>query len=50
MNRNDPWHCAMKSDIIAAKKYRHWAEGQCLKYPTILNRQQFNKATNSAVK
>ena len=25
-NRNDPWYNAMKSDIIAAKKHRHWAE------------------------
>ena len=44
INRNDPWHNAMKSDVIAAKKHRHWAGRQHLKYPTILNRQQFNKA------
>ena len=40
----------MKSDIIAAKKHRHWAERQYLKYPTILNKQQFHKAKNSMVK
>ena len=26
INQNDPWYNAMKSDIIAAKKHRHWAE------------------------
>ena len=49
INRNDPWHNAMKSDIIVAKKHRHWAEIQYLKYPTILNKQQSNKAKNSMV-
>ena len=34
----------MKSDIIAARKHRHWAERQYLKYPTIQNKLQFNKA------
>ena len=42
INQNDPWYNAMKSDIIAAKKHRHWAERQYLKYPTILNKQQHN--------
>ena len=50
INQNDPWYNAMKSDIIAANKHRHWAERQYLKYPTILNKQQFNKAKNSMVK
>ena len=50
ITRNDPWYNAMRSDIIAAKKHRHWAERQYLKYPTILNKQQFNKAKNSMVK
>ena len=50
INRNDPWYNAMKSDIIVAKKHRHWAERQYLKYPTILNKQKFNKAKNSLVK
>ena len=50
INRNDPWYNAMKSDIIAAKKHRHWAERQYLKYPTILNKQQFNKAKNSMLR
>ena len=49
LNRNDPWYNAMKSDIVAAKKHRHWAERQCLRYPTILNKQQFNKAKNPLV-
>ena len=31
INRNDPWQNAIKSDIIAAKKHRHWAERQHLK-------------------
>ena len=34
INRNYPWHNAMKSNIIAAKKHRHWAERQYLKNPT----------------
>ena len=38
------------SDIIAAEKHRHWAERQYLKYPAILNKQQFNKAKYSMVK
>ena len=50
INRNDPWYNAMKSDFIAAKKHRHRAERQYLKYPTILNKQQFNNAKNSSVK
>ena len=50
INQNDPWYNAMKSDIIASKEHRHWAERQHLKYPTILNKQQFNKAKNSMVK
>ena len=50
INRNDPWYNAMKSDIIAAKKHRHWAEKQYLKYPTILNKLIFNKAKNYMVK
>ena len=50
INRNDPWYNAMKSDIIAAKKHRQWAERQYLRYPTILNKQQFNKAKNSMAK
>ena len=50
INRNDPWYNAMKYDIIAAKEHRHLAERQYLKYPTILNKQQFNKAKNSMVK
>ena len=33
INQNDQWYHAMKSDIIAAKKHRHWAERQYLKYP-----------------
>ena len=49
INRNDPWYNAMKSDIIAAKKHRHWAKRQYLKYPTILNKQQFNKGKNTMV-
>ena len=40
INRNDPWYNAMKSDIIAANKHRHWAERQNLKYPTIQNKQK----------
>ena len=39
----------MKSDIIAAKKHRHWAERQYLKYPTIVNKQQINKTVNCMV-
>ena len=50
ITRNDPWYDAMKSDIIAAKKHRHWAERQYLRYPTILNKQQFNKAKKIMVK
>ena len=50
INRNDPWYNAMKSDIIAAKKHGHWADRQYLGYPTILNKQRFNKAKNSMVK
>ena len=50
INRNDPRHNAMKYDIIAAKKLRHWAERQYLKYPTILNKQHINKAKKSMVK
>ena len=45
INRNDPWYNAMKSDIIAAKKHRHWAERQYLDYLTILNKQQIKKQT-----
>ena len=26
INQNNPWNKAMKSDIIAAKKHRYWAE------------------------
>ena len=26
INRNDPWYNAMKSDIIADWKHKHWAE------------------------
>ena len=37
----------MKSDITAAKKHRHLAERQYLKYPTILKKQQFKKAKYS---
>ena len=40
----------MKSDIIAAKKHRHWAERQFLKYPTIQNKLQSNKVKNSMEK
>ena len=50
INQNDPWYNAMKSDIIAAKKHRHWAERQYLKYPTILNNLKCNKAKNSMVR
>ena len=50
INRNDPWYNAMKSDIIAAKIHRHLAERQYLRYPTILNKQRFNKAKNYMVK
>ena len=50
MNQNDPWYIAMKSDIIDAKKHRHWSESQYLRYPSILNKQQFNKAKNCMVK
>ena len=50
INQNDPWYNAIKSDIIAAKKHRYWTERQYLKYPTILNKQQFNKAKNSMAK
>ena len=46
INQNDPWHTAMKSDITAAKKHRHWAERQYLKNPTIVNEQQFNNNKN----
>ena len=28
INQNDPWYTAMKYDIIAAKKHRHWAGRQ----------------------
>ena len=28
--QDDPWYGAMKSDIIAAKKHRHWAVRQYL--------------------
>ena len=41
---------AMKSDIIAAKKHRHWAKRQYLKYPSILSKHQSYKAKNSMVK
>ena len=44
VNGNDPWCNAMKSDIIAAKRHRHWAEGQYLKNPTSLDKKQFTKA------
>ena len=44
INRSDPRNNAMKSDIIAAEKQGHWAERQHIKNPTILNKQQFNKA------
>ena len=40
----------MKSDIIAAKNIGNGAERQYLKYPTVLNKQQFNKAKRSMVK
>ena len=50
MNRNDPWHNTMKSDIIPAKKHRHWAVTLYLRYPTILNKQQFNKSKNYMVR
>ena len=49
-NRNDPWHDAMKSDIIATKKHGHWAVGLYLENTTILSRQRFNKAKYSMVK
>ena len=50
INQNDPSYNAMKSDVIAAKKHRNWAERQYLKNPTILNKQQFNIAKNYTVK
>ena len=48
INRNDPWYDATKSQIIGA--HRQWAERQYIRYPTILNKQQFNKAKASMVK
>ena len=36
INLNDSWYNAMKSDIIVAKKHRHWAERQCLKIQLFL--------------
>ena len=30
INQNDPWYNAMKSDIISARKHRHWSECQYL--------------------
>ena len=50
INRDDPWYDAIKSYIFAANKHRHWAERQYLKYPTILNEQQSNKAKTRIVK
>ena len=50
LNQNDLWYNAMKSNITAAKKHRHWAERQYLKNPTILNKQRLNKAKNSMVR
>ena len=50
INQNDQWYNSMKSDIIAAKKHRHWVERQYLKNPNILNKQHLNEARNSMVK
>ena len=43
IDKNDPWHNAMKSDIIATKN-RHLGTKTVLKNQCILNRQQFSKA------